>query len=222
MPKQACLYGSGAPRDSPLEGHSLWEFAVITLGRARNSVFYFLLFAVLDLDQVDQVVHGSSKLVSRKCWKASACGRSTLSMLWFLSLIGIRIMNMQLFWQPGQNKASRAPCNGTILQQAISSLLHACGRSQFGLHLTKHSKCFLDSLRFLPSRGKEEEVPAVDRMRMRSYLDETLPATLQIGGFYSGLALAEYQLSTPPYLLPFLLTVVAALLTAALPWLLEF
>ena len=46
MPKQACLYGSGVRRDSPLEGQSLWE-ALITPGKARSSVFYFILFCLI-------------------------------------------------------------------------------------------------------------------------------------------------------------------------------
>ena len=40
---QTCLHGSGVLRDSPLEGHSPWDFASITPGSARNSLFYFVL-----------------------------------------------------------------------------------------------------------------------------------------------------------------------------------
>ena len=42
IPKQACLYGSGVPCDSPLKGHSLRDVALITPGKARSSVFYFI------------------------------------------------------------------------------------------------------------------------------------------------------------------------------------
>ena len=35
---------SGVPRDSPLEGQSMWDFASITLGCAKRSLFYFILF----------------------------------------------------------------------------------------------------------------------------------------------------------------------------------
>ena len=41
-PSRLAFYGSGVPRDSPLEGHSLWDFALITTGKARSSAFYFL------------------------------------------------------------------------------------------------------------------------------------------------------------------------------------
>ena len=34
--------GSGVPRDSPLEGHSRWDFASITSGKARSSEIYFV------------------------------------------------------------------------------------------------------------------------------------------------------------------------------------
>ena len=44
MPKQACLDGSGVPRDSPDEGHSPWDFALITSGKARSPVFYFRFY----------------------------------------------------------------------------------------------------------------------------------------------------------------------------------
>ena len=43
MPKQACLYGSGVPRDSPLEGNTPWDFALITPGFAKPGVLYFIL-----------------------------------------------------------------------------------------------------------------------------------------------------------------------------------
>ena len=36
MPEQASLFGSGVPLDSPLEGHSLWDLALITPGFARS------------------------------------------------------------------------------------------------------------------------------------------------------------------------------------------
>ena len=39
MPGQACLPGSGVPHDSPLVGHSLWDFALTTPGSARSYVF---------------------------------------------------------------------------------------------------------------------------------------------------------------------------------------
>ena len=41
---QTGMYGSGVPRDSPLEGHLPWDFALITPGKARSSVFNFNLF----------------------------------------------------------------------------------------------------------------------------------------------------------------------------------
>ena len=40
MPEQASLFGSGAPLDRPLEGHSLKIFAIPTPGLARNFPFY--------------------------------------------------------------------------------------------------------------------------------------------------------------------------------------
>ena len=50
MPKQACLYGSDVPRDSPLEGHLQWNFALIMPGSARSSLFdFFISFPYLTL-----------------------------------------------------------------------------------------------------------------------------------------------------------------------------
>ena len=42
MPEQARLFRSGVLLDSPLEGHSLWELALITPGLARSYLFYFI------------------------------------------------------------------------------------------------------------------------------------------------------------------------------------
>ena len=44
MPGQARLPESGVPHDSPLVGHSLRNFALITTGSARSFVFYFIVF----------------------------------------------------------------------------------------------------------------------------------------------------------------------------------
>ena len=44
IPIQVRLCGSGVPHDSPLEDHSLWDFALTTPGSARSSLFYFILF----------------------------------------------------------------------------------------------------------------------------------------------------------------------------------
>ena len=41
-PEQASLFGSGVPLDSPLEGHSLWDLALITAGFARTDLCHFL------------------------------------------------------------------------------------------------------------------------------------------------------------------------------------
>ena len=38
-PNRLCLYGSGVPRDSPLEGHSShspWDFALVTPGKSQE------------------------------------------------------------------------------------------------------------------------------------------------------------------------------------------
>ena len=42
MPEQASLLRSGVPLDSPLEGHSLWDLALIVPGLARSYLFYFM------------------------------------------------------------------------------------------------------------------------------------------------------------------------------------
>ena len=47
MPKQASLFGSNVPLDSPLEGHSLWNFASITTNTARSSLFYLMRFDLM-------------------------------------------------------------------------------------------------------------------------------------------------------------------------------
>ena len=39
---QACLHKTGVPHDSPLEGQSPWDFALITPGKARRCLFYFI------------------------------------------------------------------------------------------------------------------------------------------------------------------------------------
>ncbi len=39
---RACLLRSGVPRDGPLEGQSMWDFASSTLGSAKLSLFYFI------------------------------------------------------------------------------------------------------------------------------------------------------------------------------------
>ncbi len=41
---QACLLRSGVPRDSLLERQSPWDFASITLGCAKRSLFYVIYF----------------------------------------------------------------------------------------------------------------------------------------------------------------------------------
>ena len=41
---QVCLQKTGVPYDSPLEGQSPWDFALITPGKARRCLFYFILF----------------------------------------------------------------------------------------------------------------------------------------------------------------------------------
>ena len=43
MPEQASLFRTGVPLDSPLEGHSLWDLALITPGSARSYLSYFIL-----------------------------------------------------------------------------------------------------------------------------------------------------------------------------------
>ena len=40
------MCGSGVPQDSPLEGHSLWDFALTTPGPARSSLYYFILYFI--------------------------------------------------------------------------------------------------------------------------------------------------------------------------------
>ncbi len=40
---------TGVPRDSPLEGQSMWDFASITLGCAKRSLFYFILFYFISI-----------------------------------------------------------------------------------------------------------------------------------------------------------------------------
>ena len=47
MPKQACLYWSGVPRNNPLEGRSPWDFASIAPGKARSPVFYLIFLYFL-------------------------------------------------------------------------------------------------------------------------------------------------------------------------------
>ena len=46
MPEQASLFRSGVPLDSPLEGHSLWDLALITPGSelalSQPGVVYFI------------------------------------------------------------------------------------------------------------------------------------------------------------------------------------
>ena len=49
MPEQASLFRSGVRLDSPLEGHSRWDLALITPGLARSTplhciAFYSILF----------------------------------------------------------------------------------------------------------------------------------------------------------------------------------
>ena len=46
IPRQVRLCGSGVPHDSPLEGHSLWDFALTTPGPARSSLFFFLFYFI--------------------------------------------------------------------------------------------------------------------------------------------------------------------------------
>ena len=43
IPRQVRLRGSGVPHDSPLEGHSLWDFALTTawLSQEFSILFYF-------------------------------------------------------------------------------------------------------------------------------------------------------------------------------------
>ena len=49
MPEQASLFRSGVPLDSPLEGHLLWDLALITPGLARPGLarryLYYSLLA---------------------------------------------------------------------------------------------------------------------------------------------------------------------------------
>ena len=49
--RQACLGGSGVPRDRPLEGYSLWDFASISYmcDSAGSSLFDFSLFDLICL-----------------------------------------------------------------------------------------------------------------------------------------------------------------------------
>ncbi len=41
----SCLHKTGVPYDSPLEGQSPWDFALITPGKARRGLFYFIFLA---------------------------------------------------------------------------------------------------------------------------------------------------------------------------------
>ena len=49
MPEQAGLFRSGVPLDSPLEGHSLWDLALITPGFARSYLFYLIFHNAADM-----------------------------------------------------------------------------------------------------------------------------------------------------------------------------
>ena len=62
MPKQASLLGSVVPFDSPLEGHSLWDFASTTCGTARGRLFFLglillcFIFYFISLHFIDYVI----------------------------------------------------------------------------------------------------------------------------------------------------------------------
>ena len=88
MPKQASLLGAGVPLDSRLEGHLLWDLAVITPGSGRISLGCVIsLYAkhAIDSAQHRLMLHPHASCRSSENAPGGVHRGSTGCGLWFIA-----------------------------------------------------------------------------------------------------------------------------------------
>ena len=85
MSEQASLFRSGVPLYSPLEGHSLWDLALITPGFAKSYLFYFILTGLMASERPLIPLTGCSSAAAsslgwcRRAMSGDRLGWSTIS-----------------------------------------------------------------------------------------------------------------------------------------------